>query len=636
MTLRSLELLAPAKNVECGIAAIDHGADAVYIGAPRFGARASAGNSVPDIARLCQYAHQFGAKVYATLNTIVYDKELDESFRLLDSLQAVGVDAFLVQDMAFLQALKDDSFTNVPIFHASTQTDNRTIEKVRWLSSLGIRRVVLARELSLAEIAEIHRECPDVELEVFIHGALCVSFSGGCYASQYHLGRSANRGECAQFCRMKFDLVDATGKEWIHQRHLLSLKDMCRIDALEDLAAAGVTSFKIEGRLKDLAYVKTVVTAYSQRLNDLVSRHPHLYCRASLGCSEATFKPDCRKVFNRGFTTYLLHGSRDSIASIETPKFLGECVGTVKDIRRTSIRIAGTASFFNGDGLCFFNEQGKLEGFRVNGVVGNLVMPFRMPRKLKVGMSVYRNQDMAFERQMEGKTATRKIPISMTFRPTATGFNLQMCQGDVLLASVDQPVEKVLAHNPQDGNMEAQLTKLGTTRYVCKHFLLADGAAQYFVPNSVLSQMRQQLVAQAEAHAFSPCSTPTPAPPSCKKPLPAMDWDAMYRDYPYLHNVANRMARQFYAEHGMDVPMAAMEVAARSDLKFPLLMQCRHCIRHALGHCVRHGGTCPPWREPLFLRLANGSRFRLQFLCGGVGGDGAGHTKPCQMNVYAE
>ena len=277
--MRALELLAPAKNLECGIAAIDHGADAVYIGASRFGARVAAGNSVDDIRRLCDYAHPFGVKVYVTVNTILYDDELEATRQLLLELQQAGVDAILVQDMAVLEMrnekleMRNEDFS-FPVLHASTQTDNRTPEKVRWLRDLGFSRVVLARELSVEEIATIHREVPDVELEVFVHGALCVSYSGICYASQHCFGRSANRGECAQFCRMKFSLVDAEGREVEHDRYLLSLKDLNQSDHLEELIKAGATSFKIEGRLKDVSYVKNVTAAYSQQLNQIIRRYP--------------------------------------------------------------------------------------------------------------------------------------------------------------------------------------------------------------------------------------------------------------------------------------------------------------------------------------------------------------------------
>jgi len=327
-----LELLAPAKNLECGLAAVDHGADAVYIGAPRFGARASAGNSVDDIRQLCAYAHRFWVKVFVTVNTILYDDELQATERLIHQLYEAGVDAILVQDMGILQ------MDLPPIaLHASTQTDNRTADKVRWLRDQGFRRAVLARELSVDEIAHIHAEVPDMPLEVFVHGALCVSYSGLCYASQHCFDRSANRGACAQFCRMKFDLLDADGRELEHQRYLLSLKDLNQRAHLGELVEAGATSFKIEGRLKDVSYVKNVVAAYSQQLDAFIAAHPDRYCRASLGRVTYTFTPRLDKTFNRGFTTYFLHGRQPDIFSPDTPKAMGEYVGKVKELRRDSL-----------------------------------------------------------------------------------------------------------------------------------------------------------------------------------------------------------------------------------------------------------------------------------------------------------
>ena len=416
--MRALELLAPAKNLEYGIAAIDHGADAVYIGASRFGARAAVGNSVDDIRKLCDYAHLFGAKVYVTVNTIIYDDELDNVRHLLEDLQEANVDAILVQDMGILKMLQDKPHFAL---HASTQTDNRTVEKVRWLRDIGFSRVVLARELTLEEIREIHREVPDVELEVFVHGALCVSYSGQCYASQYCFGRSANRGECAQFCRMQFSLQDAKGREVVRDRYLLSLKDMNRISHLEELAEAGAVSFKIEGRLKDLSYVKNVTAAYSQRLNELIRRHPDLYCRSSLGECRYTFTPDLNRTFNRGYTTYFLHGRMPDIASMDTPKAMGAFVGTVKEIRHDSFNVAGVASFTNGDGLCFLDAARQLVGFRANKVVGNRIYPYRMPQGLKAGMRLYRNNDQEFDRVMSKPSAERRVPIRMALRAVPDG-----------------------------------------------------------------------------------------------------------------------------------------------------------------------------------------------------------------------
>lgn len=360
--MRTIELLAPAKNLECGIAAIDHGADAVYIGAAKFGARQSAGNTVEDIATLCNYAHQFGAKVHVTVNTIIYNNEMDDMLQLVRELEKVHVDALLIQDMGLLKACKETLKTKIAL-HASTQCDSRTAEKVAWLASLGFERVVLARELSVKEISAIHKAVPQVELEAFVHGALCVSYSGICYASQYCFGRSANRGACSQFCRMAFDLKDSDGKIIEKQRYLLSLKDMCQIDNLEELIQSGACAFKIEGRLKDINYVKNVVSAYNKRLNEIVRKYPNQFKRASLGKVEYSFTPDLNKTFNRGYTNYFVQGRQPNIFSPNTPKALGEFVGKVKELRRDSFNVASTASFANGDGLCFINSETKaLEG----------------------------------------------------------------------------------------------------------------------------------------------------------------------------------------------------------------------------------------------------------------------------------
>ena len=593
--MTSLELLAPAKNLECGIAAIDHGADAVYIGAPRFGARAAAGNSIEDITQLCSYAHLFGAKVYVTLNTIIYDDEIEAVRSVISQLEKVGVDAILVQDMAVLTMLKEQSAMAI---HASTQTDNRTAEKVRWLHDVGCSRVVLARELSAEEIAAIHREVPDVELEVFVHGALCVSYSGICYASQYCFHRSANRGECAQFCRMRFSLVDADGKEIERERYLMSLKDMNQSDHLQQLIEAGATSFKIEGRLKDMAYVKNVTAAYSERLNAIIRQHPDQYCRASKGYCEYTFKPDLHRTFNRGYTTYFLNGRQPDITSFDTPKAVGEFVGTVKEIRGNSFNVAGITSFANGDGLCFLNEERKFEGLRANRVEGNRIYPFKMPRNLRPGMALYRNNDQEFERLLAKPSATRKIPVSIALRSVDDGFELSA--GNVMLHFES---EHQLAQKSPRENIARQLSKLGDTVYECTQVEVPDDF-NFFIPNSQLSDMRRQLV---EALSV----------PAKKESVKHGQHKGMQLGKAsYQYNISNRMAAAFY---GTDT-LSAFEVKGGEGP----LMQCRHCIRYSLGYCVKHGGKRPLWHEPLSLVLGDGRRFRLEFDC-----------QHCQMNVYA-
>ena len=586
-----LELLAPAKNLACGIAAIDHGADAVYIGAPKFGARAAVGNSIDDIRQLCEYAHQFDAKIYVTLNTIVYDDELEQVRSLIDELAAIGVDAVLVQDMGLLQFMDGKPFE----IHASTQTDNRTADKVRWLKQLGFSRAVLARELSAEEIAEIHRQVPDIELEVFVHGALCVSYSGICYASQHCFQRSANRGECAQFCRMRFSLVDAEGTEVEHERYLLSLKDMNQSDNLDKLIEAGAVSFKIEGRLKDVAYVKNVTAAYSERLNAFIRKHPDEYCRASKGRCEYTFTPNLNRTFNRGYTTYFVNGRQPDIASFDTPKAVGEFVGRVKEIRNDSFNVAGTASFANGDGLCFLNSDRQFEGFRANRVAGNRIFPFKMPAGLRPGMALYRNNDQEFERILSKPSATRKIAITVALRAVDDGFELS-ANG----VTVHFDAEHQLAQKSPRENIVRQLSKLGDTIYECAEVVVPDDF-NFFIPNSQLSDMRRQLIdamGQAKREVKQARVGKNPG----------------VKELSYQNNISNHQSAAFYGTN----ELSAYELKGGDGP----IMQCRHCLRYSLGYCVKRGGKRPTWREPLSLVLGDGRRFRLEFDC-----------QHCQMNV---
>lgn len=623
--MRTLELLAPAKNLEIGKAAIDHGADAVYIGAPRFGARAAVGNSVNDIRELCRYAHLFGVKVHVTVNTIVYDDELEDTLIMISDLADAGVDALLLQDMGVaercLQMQVSGELPRLPVLHASTQCDTRSAEKVRWLQSVGFSRAVLARELSVEEIAAIHRAVPHVELEVFVHGALCVSYSGVCYVSQHCFKRSANRGECAQFCRLRFDLLDSNGREIEHQRHLLSLKDMCRIDHLESLADAGACSFKIEGRLKDIDYVKNVVSAYSRRLDKLVARRPEEYCRASRGRVEYHFEPNLKKTFNRGFTSYFLHGRQPDIASFDTPKAMGEYVGKVKEMHGNSFNVAGTAVFSNGDGLCFINANRELEGFRVNKAEGNRLYPLKMPHSLRQGMSLYRNNDVAFEKLMAGNTAERKIPLKLFFSMTEDGFSLSSEGVEAKIAFAHQP-----AHRVQTDNILRQLGKLGGTQYVCDEVVIEPGADSYFIPSSLLADLRRKLVEELNSRqSLAPAPVTemsvTSVSPVVEDASASIVWQPEYKRFPYLYNISNQAAVKFYEGQGMANVAPAFE---QKETGHPLVMQCRHCIRYSLGFCVKRGGERPRWHEPLFLALPDGRRFQLEFDC-----------HECQMNVYA-
>ena len=623
--MQTLELLAPAKTAAIGIEAIRHGADAVYIGADSFGARSAAGNSIADIAQLCQYAHTFGARVYVTINTLVYEHEIAALKQLLCALDAIEADALLLQDMGVYALIKRWTTAEKWHFqlHASTQTDNRSANKVAWLQALGFQRAVLARELSVEEIAAIHAQVPRMELEVFVHGALCVSYSGVCYASQHCFGRSANRGACAQFCRMKFDLVDATGKEIEHQRHLLSLKDLNQLNQIEQLVTAGACSFKIEGRLKEADYVKNVVSAYSQQLNAIVKRHPQHYRRASWGEVDYHFTPDLNKTFNRGYTHYFLDGRVSHIANFDTPKAMGEFVGTVKAIRGHALIVAGMASFSNGDGLCFVNAQRELEGFRVNRVEGNKLYPQRMPQQLREGMRLYRNQDVAFDKILAKPTAERRIALDMLLGTTADGFFLQ-AKHDGMEEAVSYTI--TFAHAKakclQADNMRMQLTKLGGTEFVCRQLTFSDGVEQLFLPSSLLTQLRRSVVTQLKA--LKPLRNQLLITPKTKPFQQAIStlFPATYQQHPYLYNIANAAARDFYAAEGLDHLQPAFELAPPTK---PLIMQCRHCLRYELGFCVKRGGQHPTWKEPLTLRLGDGRRFTLDFDC-----------MACQMNIYAE
>ena len=604
---RKIELLAPAKNLECGIEAVNHGADAVYIGAPKFGARAAAPNSLDDIARLTEYAHLYNVRIYVTLNTILKDEELAETERLIWELYRRGVDALIVQDMGITRL----HLPPIPL-HASTQMDNRTPQKVRFLADAGFRQVVLARELSLDEIAAIHRACPDTPLEVFVHGALCVSFSGQCYASQACFGRSANRGECAQFCRLPFTMVDADGRQIARQKHLLSLKDMNRLDLLEPLLDAGATSLKIEGRLKDVAYVKNVTAAYRQRLDAILARRPE-YVRASSGTCRFTFQPQVDKSFSRGFTSYFLQGRERDIASPDTPKALGEAMGTLKEQRGGWLSVAGVKPFHNGDGVCYIDGQGHLQGFRVNRVEGNKLFPAGQVPNIPPRTPLFRNQDQAFDRVLAKPSAQRKIAVRLSLQETPFGFALSATDEDGTRVALAFAHPKEPARTPQADNLRAQLGKLGNTPYEAPEPPVIGLRADWFLPASVTGEWRRLLVEQLtlarrlnyrrEVAVWKPTTHAWPG-----------------QALTYLGNVMNGEALRFYRGHGVQAVAPAYE---RQPVPGAVLMFCRHCLRFSMGWCPSHQKGRSPYREPYYLVAGDGRRFRLEFDC-----------KNCQMKVY--
>ena len=633
--MRLLELLSPAKNLECGISAIDHGADAVYIGARKYGARAAAGNSVEDIAELCRYAHRYDAKVYATVNTIIYDQEMSDTLALCEELSQAGVDALLVQDMGLLTLLREEQVRFRPALHASTQTDNRTAEKVKWLTEQGFRRVVLARELSISEIKDIHQAVPDVELEAFVHGALCVSYSGQCYASHYCFGRSANRGECSQVCRMPMTLRDGDGNVIEQDKHLLSLRDMAQLENLERLAEAGVTSFKIEGRLKDADYVKNVTAAYSEQLNALCRLHPERYRRASMGRCTYTFTPDIRKSFNRGFTTYFsdvttLPHDRRPMSSPLSPKSIGEYVGTVKDIRGRSIIVSSVEPFSNGDGLCFFADE-RLIGFRVNRAEGNRLQPLSLPAELRRGMRLYRNHNQAFVTLLSKPSAQRKIDVTIALTTDSSDNTSQTADRTAVLLTITDEhghcgtaraaIEMQQPRSPQEENIRKQLQKLGDTPYLCRDIEIQEGLP--FMPSSVLSNLRREatgnLIEQAGTvkaeNKEQAVTVKAEDTKSCNhNTASALPQRPLYNS-PELYNAANREARDFYSRQGQEAD--AFELHGGKTL-----MRCRYCLRYELGHCLKDKRT-DDWREPLTLSINNDKQtFSLHFDC-----------KRCEMTV---
>lgn len=606
---RKIELLAPARNLECGIEAINHGADAVYIGAPKFGARSAAGNSLADIATLVEYAHLFNVRIYVTVNTILRDSELSETEEMIWQLYNAGVDALIVQDMGITQL----NLPPIPL-HASTQMDNRTVEKVRFLSNAGFRQVVLARELSLDEIRKIHEACPDVALEVFVHGALCVSYSGQCYVSEACFGRSANRGECAQFCRLPFSMVDEDGKVIVRNKHLLSLKDLNQSSILESLLDAGATSLKIEGRLKDVTYVKNVTAAYRQKLDEIFCRRKE-YVRSSSGDTVLDFTPQLEKSFNRGFTHYFLHGRTPDIASFNTPKSLGEEMGTMKEQYKKYVTVSGVKPFHNGDGACFIDEQGCLQGFRINKVEGNKLFPAGAIPRIKPKTPIYRNYDQDFEKLLTRKSAERKIGVDWILSETAFGFALTVSDEDKNSVTLSFPVEtKEKARTSQHDNLCSQLKKMGNTPFRTRSVVI-QCSEEWFIPSSLISDWRRlatdRLVALRRINF--------------RRELQV--WKPTNHSYPtssltYLGNVMNGKAEKFYQEHGVCNIAPAYEKQAPDNAT---LMFCRHCLRYSMGWCPTYQRVRSPYREPYYLVSNDGKRFRLEFDC-----------KRCQMKVSAE
>ena len=589
---RKLTLLAPARDLEVGIAAIQAGADAVYIGAPEFGARQAAGNSLNDIAELVQYAHRFGAQVLVTLNTLLHDDEYPRACALAHELYKVGVDALIIQDLHLLD------YDLPPIrLHASTQCDNRTPEQVLQLQQLGFRRVVLARELSLEQIREIYHtlhstpytlhpdEVATIELEAFVHGALCVSYSGRCYLSEVLMDRSANRGCCAQLCRQRYDLLNKEGNEIvdihgepIHQRYLLSLQDMDRSLHLAELIEAGVTTFKIEGRLKDRDYVTNIVAYYRQLLDQLIANTPALEHASTRSVYQYSFTPNPAKTFHRGQTDYFLHGRTPNMANWETPKSTGEKIGKVIATRHNAIciELAHGITLHNGDGICYGDK-----GFAINRIEGDWIYPnnqYPIPNSPqgvqypKVGTTLYRNLDNEFLRSLR---AERRMPVDIRFEAVEEGYRLSIGKQTATFEAEHQ-----LANNPQRAlqTIMQQLSKLGDTDFIAQsihvldHEQICSDTFPYFIPTSLLNQWRRE-VSNRES---------------------ALQRSNLQR--------SNLQAKPIY-----------------SEASHHPLMTCKYCILYELGHCRKIN---PMTNEPRYLRLQNGTLLSLEFDC-----------KQCEMKI---
>ena len=608
-TPRPLELLAPARTTAIARDAILHGADAVYIGAESHGARAKAGNSIADIRDLVAFAAPFGVKVYVTVNTIIYDNEIADVENMLWALYGAGVDALIVQDMGILE------MNRPPIqLHASTQCDTRDAAKARWLQDCGMSQIVIARETDIDTIRTIHAAV-DVPLEAFVHGALCVSYSGDCRASQVLTGRSANRGNCAQMCRLPYSLVDGNGNT-IGKKHFLSLRDMNRIAFLGEMADAGISSFKIEGRLKDASYVKEVTLAYRIALDRLIDANPHRYCRASRGSVSASFSPDLSKSFNRGYTDYFLHGSKadySQIASLDSPKALGEYVGKVVRSIPGSIDAALSTPLVNGDGLSYISPDGNAGGFRANRITANRIFPAEKI-SLPPGSRLYRSYDKVREEMLSRQSASRVIPVDIAI--SRHGNDTIALSGTIdgvgtTVVTAIQPSEK--AQNNPTEHRRRQLSKWGDTIFSVNNY--SDLLPDEFIPASLLSDLRRRLASALMSTLASQRSI-AKAAPRVAASLPPEGSRLSHRS-----NVSNRLADKFYRSCGVTDIRPAIELHRPAEKASPLtLMESRYCLRRQLGACLKENGNVKI-PGPLSLK-GQGFTLLLEFDC-----------KNCRMKV---
>lgn len=606
---KKVEILAPAKNLIQGMAAINAGADAVYIGAPLFGARTNATNSVEDIEELVQYAHLFKAQVFVVVNTILYDNELEDCKKLIHQLYAIGVDALIVQDMAVLEM-------DLPpiVIHASTQANNRDPKHVKFLADAGMKRVVLARELNLDQIKDISNET-DVELEFFVSGALCVSFSGNCYMSIANGERSANRGSCAQNCRLPYNLVDGTGKTLIANSHLLSIKDLDLSDQLPNLVEAGVTSFKIEGRLKDMVYVKNN-TSYLRKKLDAFLENNNQYQKASSGRTFYNFEAEMDRSFNRGYTDYFVNKRTEKIGSWDSPKSQGQLIGKLIETKANGYVIENYEKLNNGDGLCFINDNNEPDGMQINIIINNIVVPNTL-KSIKPGTIIYRNSDAEFNRLVErDDSAIRKIGVNLTFSETNDGFQLLATDEDGHQYVSSFVSAKELAKNEESTipNIKKNLSKTGNTPFIVDD-INVEFSQNWFLPISKINEIRRVVLEQLIDIRLKDYHREEFQITKTEHPYPVSQLD-------FTYNVSNRLAKEFYKRHGVTDIEKAFEL--QWDPGKSRVMTTKYCVKYELGKCARFQKDTMGEKvvEPLILKQGE-LEYKLKFNC-----------KPCEMEIW--
>jgi 23S rRNA 5-hydroxycytidine C2501 synthase len=602
MSKKELELLAPAKDLETGIAAIDCGADAVYIGAPKFGARSAAGNSIEDISKLVEYAHKFWAKVYVTVNTVIYDDELDEVKKIIEKLYRINVDAVIFQDMALLEM----NLPPIQLF-ASTQMHNYEIDRIKFLDGLGVKRIILARELSIDQIKKI-KSVTDADLEFFVHGALCVCLSGQCYMSEAMFGRSANRGECAQPCRLKYSLIDSNGKIIVKDKHLLSIRDLNLSAHLNDLLEAGITSFKVEGRLKDSCYVKNITAYYRKQIDAIIENNPK-YKKASSGYSQIPFEPDPEKTFNRGYTSYFIKGKDKNLSSIDSPKSKGKFIGNVIKITKNSFTINTKEQLVNGDGLCFYNSSGELVGMNVNKIELNTVFTDELGG-IKTGTEIFRNHDHAFLNQLK-KKCERKIRTEIFIEEIETGLQITAKDEDGILITIEEIIKKEPAKNGFQAVeiIKKQFAKSGDTIFEVSEVEINIPVVP-FIPVGSINEMRRNVLSELERERVKQHKIE-------RRINIHSESKTKESHLNYRMNVVNKLSKQFYEKHGAEEIEDGFELQNKPSGK--IIMTCKYCIKEELKRCSKKSGKV--FEEPLFL-IQNNHKYQLVFDC-----------KECSMKI---